>query len=47
MQPFFALIRNIRRESRLEFRPPTQQEGDNFKLDSDSHTLKALIIESS
>jgi hypothetical protein len=47
MQPFFALIRNIRRESRLEFRLPTQEEGENFKFDSDSHTLKALIIETS
>ena len=47
MLPFFSLIRNIRSDSRLEFRLPTQEEADKLKFDSDSSTMKAFIIEDS
>ena len=45
--PFFSIIRNIRSESRLEFRIPTLEEEETKLFDSDSQTMKALIIENS
>ena len=45
--PFFSIIRNIRSESRLEFRISTLEEEETILFDSDSQTMKALIIENS
>jgi hypothetical protein len=45
--PFFSIIRNLRSESRLEFRSPTLEEEETLYLDSNSQTMKALIIENS